>query len=130
MSDTNPWVTTSHNDVVPEPQPPATPVMTRRDALRPAAPQPGVPVPDTADRLPRVQQGGVATIWWVGVHGGAGESTLASLGGRTRAAGHAWPMTHTRGTFHRVALVARTNYVGLTAAQRAATEWASGHSGT
>lgn len=38
-------------------------------------------------------------------------------------------MPSVRGTHSRVALVARTNWVGLTAAQRAATEWASGSLG-
>lgn len=125
MSDTNPWVTTAQSNAEPEPQAiPAVPAQ-RHVAARPTSPQPGVPVPDTADRLPRLQQSAVATVWWLGVHGGAGESTLAALGRRTRAAGHAWPMPITRGTYHRVALVARTNYTGLEAAQRAATEWAS-----
>lgn len=124
MSDTNPWVTTAHNEA-PETQPEPLHATRRHVAARPTAPQPGVPVPDTADRLPRTPQAGVATVWWVGVHGGAGESTLAALGGGSRAAGHAWPMPVVRGTYHRVVLVARTNYVGLAAAQRAATEWAS-----
>jgi hypothetical protein len=124
MSDTNPWVTTSIGDT--ELTPPSR--VTRQEAApptRPTAPQAGVPVPDTADRLPRIQQSGTGTIWWLGVHGGAGESTLAALGGGTCAARHAWPMPVTPGTSHRVALVARTNYAGLAAAQRAAIEWAS-----
>lgn len=92
----------------------------------PAAPQSGVPAPDTADRLPRRVQLGPATIWWLGAHGGAGETTLAGLAPRTRAAEHAWPMPAERGTYNRVVVVARANYSGLMAAQRAAIEWASG----
>jgi hypothetical protein len=60
------------------------------------------------------------------VHGGAGESTLATLAAGSRPAQHGWPVAETPGTSSRVALVARTNWTGLTAAQRAATEWASG----
>ncbi|WP_217634474.1 DUF6668 family protein [Herbiconiux ginsengi] len=65
-------------------------------------------------------------MWWLGVHGGAGESTLAALAAGSRPAQHGWPMADTPGTPSQVALVARTSWSGLTAAQRAATEWASG----
>jgi hypothetical protein len=43
----------------------------------------------------------------------------------TRAAEHAWPVPLSRGTYHRVTVVARANYSGLIAAQRAAIEWAA-----
>ncbi|MFL2002063.1 DUF6668 family protein [Microbacterium sp. A1-JK] len=89
-------------------------------------PQAGVAVPDTADRLPRWLQAWPATVWWLGVHGGAGESTLSALATGSRPAQHGWPIPDTGGTAHRVVLVARANWGGLTAAQRAATEWASG----
>lgn len=92
----------------------------------PTRPQAGVPAPDTADRLPRWLPALSATVWWLGVHGGAGESTLATLAAGSRPAQHRWPMPETPSTPSRVALVARTNWTGLTAAQRAATEWASG----
>lgn len=121
----NPWVRPSPADV---------PAPARAETLHAApaatagvtAPQYGVPVPDRADRLPQrvVQQG--ATVWWLGVTGGAGESTLAAIARGSSAAEHAWPMPPGRGMQSRVVLVARTNYAGLTAAQRAATEWASG----
>lgn len=91
----------------------------------PATPQPGVPVPDLVDRLPRRDTADSATVWWLGVHGGAGESTLAALATGTRAASHAWPLSTVTEVRNRVVLVARTNYAGLVAAQRAATEWAS-----
>ena len=90
------------------------------------APQDGVPVPDQADRLPQRKTPHGATLWWLGVTGGAGESTLASLARGTRAADHAWPIADNPGSTCRVVLVARTNYAGLAAAQRAAIEWASG----
>jgi len=83
-------------------------------------------VPDQADRLPRRTTPHAATIWWLGVTGGAGESTLAALTSGSRGADHAWPIPENRGSLCRVVLVARTNFAGLTAAQRAAIEWASG----
>lgn len=48
---------------------------------------------------------------------------LARLDKHTGAAGHHWPQTAAGST---VVLVARSNVHGLRAAQRAATEWASG----
>lgn len=87
-------------------------------------PQLSVPKPDLADRLPRRSVSGAAPdYWWLGVHGGAGETSLARLDRRTRAAEHHWPVAGSGST---VVLVARSNVPGLRAAQRAATEWASG----
>lgn len=123
MTNANPWLTGPEQPAEPETL--AAP-QTRREVRHGAtAPQPGVPTPDTADRLPRREAAWPATVWWLGVHGGAGESTLAALASGTRPAEHAWPIPVTAGTTHRVVLVARSNYAGLTAAQRAATEWAS-----
>ena len=53
--------------------------------------------------------------WWVGVHGGAGETTLEQLYVGTRAAAHRWPLSP--GRTHAVVLVARTNARGLVAVQ-------------
>jgi hypothetical protein len=100
-------------------------VAESRDLPRPTTPQPGVPQPDSADRLPRRNANLPAAVWWLGVTGGAGESTLSAAVPGSRAAGHAWPMTE-NGSPSNVILVARSNANGLTAAQRAATEWASG----
>jgi hypothetical protein len=87
-------------------------------------PQLSVPQPDHADRLPRWNVSGITPdYWWLGVHGGAGESSLSRLDKRTRSAGHHWPLTASGST---VVLVARSNVPGLRAAQLAATEWASG----
>lgn len=97
----------------------------RAARLAPTSPQVGVPVPDTVDRLPRQAAARPASVWWLGVHGGAGESTLAILASGTSPAGHAWPLPTANVTAHHVVLVARTNYSGLTAAQHAATEWAA-----
>jgi len=66
-------------------------------------------------------------LWWLGVHGGAGETTLAQLLEGSWETGHAWPQTDTNATEPPdVILVARTNARGLRAAQLAAIEWASG----
>ncbi|MEO5536054.1 MAG: DUF6668 family protein [Pseudolysinimonas sp.] len=83
-------------------------------------------MPDRADRLPQRTTPYAASVWWLGVAGGSGESTMAALAQGSRPAEHAWPAPETPGTLNRVVLVARTNFAGLTAAQRAATEWASG----
>jgi len=125
MTNANPWLTGPK--YAPEP-PSHAPVPTTRKEVRGGAsePQAGVAVPDTADRLPRWLQTQPATVWWLGAHGGAGESTLSALAAGSRPAQHGWPIPDTVGTVHRVVLVARTNWGGLTAAQRAATEWASG----
>lgn len=120
----NPWVRSSPQ-AAPAPEIVQAPVEASVP-LGVTAPQDGVPVPDRADRLPQRQTPHGATVWWLGVHGGAGESTLAALARGSRAADHAWPIPENRGSLSRVLLVARTHYAGLTAAQRAATEWASG----
>jgi hypothetical protein len=62
----------------------------------------------------------------MGVHGGAGETTLEQLLAGSRAAAHAWPVARSTKALPSVVLVARTNARGLEAARRAATEWASG----
>ena len=67
-------------------------------------------------------RGGNRDFWWLGVHGGAGETSLARLDKNTRAADHHWPLTATGSV---VVLVARSNIPGLRAARLAATEWAS-----
>ncbi|WP_254865632.1 DUF6668 family protein [Arthrobacter sp. P2b] len=87
-------------------------------------PQLSVPQPDQADRLPRRNVAGREPgFWWLGVHGGAGETSLARLDKNTRAAEHHWPL---RAAGSVIVLVARSNIPGLRAARLAATEWASG----
>ena len=101
--------------VLPE-EPPFVPTGATR-------PQLSVPQPDHADRLPRRDVSGREPgSWWLGVHGGAGETSLARLDKKTMAAGHSWPLT---GAGSVVVLVARSNIPGLRAARLAATEWAS-----
>jgi uncharacterized protein DUF6668 len=65
-------------------------------------------------------------VWWVGAHGGAGESTLEQLLTGSRAADHAWPISPDPARPASTILVARTSYTGLTAAQRALRDWGSG----
>jgi hypothetical protein len=65
-------------------------------------------------------QGGSPVLWWMGVHGGAGESVLEVLFGGTRAAAHCWPLCVSRPPA--VVLVARTDARGLTATQAAMRE--------
>jgi len=122
----NPWV----RDVTSEPESPET--SHARSQPHPPTrltPQPGVVRPDPAEQLPRRTlslEELLVPLWWVGAHGGAGESTLEQLMPGSRAAGHAWPVSPDDSRPSRTALVARTHYSGLTAAQRALRDWASG----
>lgn len=126
MADANPWIR-SGGAPVPAPAPAPAPTSSRPVTV--SAPQAGVPVPDQADRLPRRESAAQATVWWLGVHGAAGETSLSLIAAGSRPADHAWPIPSARGLLNRVVLVARTNYVGLSAAQHAAREWASGSLG-
>ena len=65
-------------------------------------------------------------MWWLGAHGGAGETTLEELFTGSRAADHCWPLTDADRPPARVVLVARTHAHGLRAAQSAIREWAAG----
>ena len=62
-------------------------------------------------------------LWWFGVHGGAGESTLARLFRGTRATEHRWPVGSPDGGKAPVVLVARTSWLGMSAVQGAMREW-------
>jgi len=115
----NPWVSAAADRMgASEPEAAMPP------ASGPTAPQPGVPAPDTG--LPRRSHLARAAPWWLGVHGGAGESTLAALLPGSLPAEHRWPATHATGAGEPVVLVARTSMYGLQRVQLAATEWASG----
>lgn len=123
----NPWLWDPK--AVHEPVPDVALEAAYPAASGPTAPHPGIPTPDAVDRLPRRRSPVPARVWWVGVHGGAGETTLATLLPGSRAAGHAWPVIESStaaGGAGAVVLVARTSMSGLRAAQRAAGEWASG----
>jgi hypothetical protein len=102
--------------------------MAGRMRLAKAGGQGGVLLPGPRHRLARrlLDEGEQAAVWWLGAHGGAGESTLEELFSGSRAADHRWPLTGTDRPPARVVLVARTHAHGLTAAQSAVREWAAG----
>ena len=118
----NPWLSKPIEQEVAAPTMVASPIAP---ALGPTRPQLGVPAPDQVDRLPQMTQFRPAVLWCLGVHGGAGESSVAGLAAQWAAAGHAWPQLPS-GQRAAVLLVARSNMRGLTAARSAATEWAAG----
>lgn len=118
----NPWLS---RPVMPEPD-----TTTATEALSvpptgPVAPQRGIPAPDQADQLPTYARTHTADLWFVGTHGGAGESTLAALVPGWAPAGHGWPLPpgHEQA---RIVLTARSSMHGLRSAQIAATQWAAG----
>lgn len=117
MSETNPLLEGAPR--APRPPTAPTPLSAPQG---PDRPQPHVPVP-AGPRIHRRTVNWTVPLWWMGVHGGAGESTLAELSRYGYGAGHAWPVTPTPPT---VVLVARTHYYGLMRARHAATEWARG----
>lgn len=124
----NPWLTALTSDP-PAPSPEPAHDDPPQAASGPLAPQLGIPDPAVPDGLPRVHVEAATGLWWVGVHGGAGESTLAALTAGSHAGGHAWPVPlgdTVAPPQIQVALVARTSLSGIRAAQRAATEWALG----
>ena len=117
----NPWLTRPA-----EPQPVAPRGATGPEVpatTGPTTPQRGVPAPGASDQLPIQPQPRDADLWWLGVHGGAGETSLAALVPDWLAAEHTWPQTLGGA---RVVLTARSNMRGLRAAQAAATQWAAG----
>ncbi|MFF2772826.1 DUF6668 family protein [Streptomyces bacillaris] len=116
--DDNPWILAPLLPEAAEPERALPPQSV-------AAPQPGVNLPHPTRLLPVRAQPETAPLWWVGAHGGAGESTLAALHPGHRETGHSWPL-HIDGTPVNVMLVARTNHAGLKAAAAAAQHWASG----
>jgi hypothetical protein len=118
---TNPWVPRPPAEVLQEP--PSRPASR---PTGPTAPQRGLTAPDQVDQLPTATFQAAAPLWWVGTHGGAGESSLASLVPGWRASGHAWPSVPSDRERAKTVLVARSNVHGLLRAQSAATQWAAG----
>ncbi|MGY1438565.1 DUF6668 family protein [Streptomyces reniochalinae] len=88
----------------------------------PAAPQAGVPRPAHVLPVAAPQAAAGPAWWWLGVHGGAGVTTLEQAVPGGRDAGRAWPAGDVP---QPVVLVARSGAVGLKAAQSAAQQWAS-----
>jgi hypothetical protein len=124
----NPWTRQPQGPGVPAPgpvPPPVQPPPVQHQPLGAQAPQYGVPAPAPEERLPRFAIPAADTLWWLGPHGGAGETTMSRLLPGTHAAGHRWPIPPPPVPTP-IVLVARTHAYGLRVAQRAATEWASG----
>lgn len=91
----------------------------------PLAPVPGVNSPEE----PVLQRQLVTSrpkVWIVGLHGGAGASSLAHLLPGADELPFKWPIVLDDDLMAPVILVARTHLSGLTAAQNATQEWASG----
>lgn len=120
---TNPWLSPARPSEGNNGEPQRS-VQAAPEALTgPAAPQ-GAGVPRPAHVLPvAAPQAAVAPAWWwLGVHGGAGVSTLEQAVPGGRDAGRAWPGAEVP---QPVVLVARSGAGGLRAAQNAARQWAS-----
>lgn len=117
MSTADSWTRTVGDDpvhVVTELPPPP-------NLTGPGAPGPGVTPPLIG--LDTWIPDGPASVWWVGAHGGAGETTLAGAFPGSRAAGHRWPIG--LGAPAKVVIVARTHATGLLAARSALQQWAA-----
>ena len=118
----NPWIT---HPAPADGADPAAPESHEPPAARISAPLRGMVEPDAADRLARRTMTGSAALWAAGAHGGAGESRTADLLKEARPTDHCWPVLQD-GSTPRVLLVCRADMRGLTAAQGALTQWASG----
>jgi hypothetical protein len=116
----NPWITSPDESIEEE-----TPDVHVPPAAVINTPLKGMVEPDTADRLASRTMSGTAALWVVGSHGGAGESRTADLLDGARPTGHCWPVLQDSSK-PRVLLVCRADMRGLTTAQSALTQWASG----
>lgn len=119
----NPWL--PHAGVAVEVEPVVdTPTYV---SLGPRSPQPGLVLPDIGGvPIWSPPDSARPPWWWVGCHGGAGESTLSlAIPEGVESGGRGWPIS-SKGERNGVVLVARTHAGGLNAAQRAGRQWASG----
>lgn len=116
----NPWITSPAESTAEE-----TPNVHIPPAAVISTPLKGMVEPDTSDRLAARTMSGTAALWVLGSHGGAGESRTADLFDGARPTGHCWPVLQDRSK-PRVLLVCRADMRGLTTAQSALTQWASG----
>jgi hypothetical protein len=122
----NPWLRHLEPHAPPTVARPALPQPARKVPL---TPQPGVAAPAPDQQLARrllVRRELSTLVWWIGAHGGAGETVLERLLAGSRAADHAWPISPDPARPACTMLVARTSYTGLTAAQQALCDWGSG----
>jgi hypothetical protein len=91
-------------------------------APKPFDPEAAVPQKRTPRALGLLEVDAPAVVWWCGVHGGAGESTLERIFRGSRASDHCWPIVRVGEHTPDVVLVARTDARGLRAVQRAMRE--------
>lgn len=116
------------------PQPAAAPPQHHQPAPQPQTPYPVQPVQrQMSVQAPQMQLGTVpmapaaGVIWWaLGVHGGAGVSTLLRAVGGGGDALRRWPDIHGAVSGIHVVLVARADAHGLACAQAALQEWHTG----
>lgn len=118
MTESNPWISQPSR-----PTAALAPLPATSEPAGPVRPQRGIPAPESL--LPVSEHGSSAVVNWLGVHGGSGESSLASLVPEWAESNHTWPRSRTAAPAQ-VVLVARTSMRGLRAARAAATQWASG----
>lgn len=112
----NPWAQPAQPvDESPETTPVVAPIVT---------PHRGVEAPRKGLAVNQAESRGEPALVVVGCHGGAGESTLASLIPGAAEGSQAWPAA-TDATV-RVLLCARTTASGLESAATALTQWAAG----
>lgn len=119
----NPWLT------LDDPETPSAPAPPTGFVAPEVQPNSGIAPPAVEHRLPTREITNAeldVAVWWLSAHGGAGETTLASLVDGTRAAGHAWPIAPADAEPCDVVLLGRTNLSGLTAVQHALAHWGSG----
>lgn len=88
------------------------------------APQQGISAPDGDVRLERFPASSIGP-YWLGAHGGAGETTFRELLDGVECH-HRWPSPTPEAPSPVVVLLARQTHRGLEAARRTAQDWASG----
>lgn len=114
----------------PAPTVDAAPVQLEAAPTNPArAGIAGVTLPSPHLLLPRAESDPLARVHFLGVHGGAGASTMTAFLPDTRDAEGAWPCLAPRGDYAPptpVVLVARTHAHGLVRVQNALREHAAG----
>lgn len=88
------------------------------------APQQGISAPDGDVRLEGFPTSSIGP-YWLGAHGGAGETTFRELLNGVECH-HRWPSPTPEAPSPVVVLLARQTHRGLEAARRAAQDWASG----
>lgn len=124
----NPWVSGAGQQPEVAPAAAAAPTLV---ISGPSRPRPGAVAAPASGSLPVIPASQLLRgappprWWWVGVHGGAGASTLAG-GLGSSAAVRMWPVPDQWVPRCRVVLVARTHASGLIAARAALAQWAAG----